>query len=194
MKNKTNISLVLKKEFYRIWFEFYKISLNSTDPDIKKNIEKSRLFYLKWGNVKDSNFNDWWKIHESIFEDEKIQIIDDTKNRVYSDSLILEIPINKSTSELLKTIRTLIDQEQVKRDRPKKNKVIVTTQFKPTEKTEPKLSILKDVLNVYRDVYLKNSEVKGKKLLELVLEGRRSCWLFGMYGPTGQRTGTTCGT
>lgn len=170
MMSKTNNSLVLKKEFYRIWFEFYKISLNSTDLVIRKNIEKSRLFYSKWGGVKDSSFNEWWKLRESIFEDERIHVLENLLSRNYSDSLILEIPINKSTSELLKTIRQLIDGEQKIRKRPKKNKTIVTTQFRPTEKTEPKLSILKDVLNVYRDVYLKNTHVKGQKLLKLVHE------------------------
>jgi hypothetical protein len=170
MSNKSNSSLVLKKEFYRIWFEFYKISLNSTDSVIKRNIENSRVFYSKWGNVKDTKFNDWWKLRESLFEDEQIHVLQDPTKRRYVDSLILEIPINKSTSDLLKRLRTLIDDEQKIRNRPKKNKVIVTTPFKPTDRTEPKLSILKDVLNVYRDVYLKNPNVKGQKLLKLVHE------------------------
>mgnify|MGYP003704381533 CR=1 FL=1 len=49
----------MKKETIRIWFEFYKISLNSNDPVLKKNIEKSRLFYMKWGDVKNEKFNDF---------------------------------------------------------------------------------------------------------------------------------------
>ena len=167
MNNYTS-TLVLKKEFYRIWFEFYKISLNSSDPVVRRNVENSRLFYSKWGDVKNSLFNDWWKLRESLFKDEDVQVLDDTSKRRYSDSLILEVPINKSTSELLKKIKLLIDDEQKTRNRPKKNKVVVTTQFKPTDRTEPKLVILKDVLSVYRDVHLKDSSLRGKKLLQSV--------------------------
>jgi hypothetical protein len=126
------------------------------------------LFYYKWGDVKNTKFNDWWKLRESLFKDEDVQVLNDPSKRFYSDSLILEVPINKSTSELLKKIKLLIDDEQKCRNRPKKNKVVVTTQFKPTDRTEPKLVVLKDVLSVYRDVYLKDSSLKGKKLLQSV--------------------------
>jgi hypothetical protein len=37
-----------------------------------------------------------------------------------------------------------------------------------TEGSEPKLSVLKDVLYVYRDVYLKYPNLKGKKFREQV--------------------------
>ncbi|WP_158525571.1 hypothetical protein [Polynucleobacter paneuropaeus] len=142
--------------------------MNSSDPVVRRNVENSRLFYSKWGDVKNSAFNDWWKLRESLFKDEDVQVLDDTSKRHYSDSLILEIPINKSTSELLKKIKLLIDEEQKSRNRPKKNKVVITTKFKPTDRTEPKLVVLKDVLSVYRDVYLKDSSMKGKKLLQSV--------------------------
>jgi hypothetical protein len=49
-----------------------------------------------------------------------------------------------------------------------KSRKIITGKYQVTTNSEPKLSILKDVLNVYRDVYIKNSQLKGMDLLEKV--------------------------
>ena len=49
-----------------------------------------------------------------------------------------------------------------------KSRKIITGKYQVTNNSEPKLLILKDVLNVYRDVYLKNSQLQGMVLLEKV--------------------------
>jgi hypothetical protein len=160
--------LPLKKEFYRIWFEFYKISLISTDPIILKNLKKSDDFYSSWGNVERTTFNDWWESHKHLFEEQSVSVVESSSDRNSQDSLLLEIPINQSTTVLMKKIRQLIDGEQKKRLRQKKQYRVITSDFKITDRTEPKLIILKDVLNVYRDVYLKNTKLRGKTLLNEV--------------------------
>jgi hypothetical protein len=160
--------LPLKKEFYRIWFEFYKISLQSTNPTILKNLKQSNRFYSSWGDVKRTIFNDWWDSHKHLFEEQSVSILDSQSSRIYPDSLILEVPINQSTTVLLKKIRQIIDEQQKIRNRQKKKYRVITTDFKMKDRTEPKLVILKDVLNVYRDVYLKNPKLRGKTLLNEV--------------------------
>ena len=163
-----NKILPLKKEFYRIWFEFYKISLKSNNKEILKNLKKSDDFYSSWGDVERTIFNDWWDSHKHLFEEQSVSILDSQSSRIYSDSLILEVPINQSTTVLLKKIRQLIDEQQKIRNRQKKKYRVITSQFQMSERSEPKLMILKDVLNVYRDVYLKDPSLRGKTLLKKV--------------------------
>ncbi len=160
--------LPLKKEFYRIWFEFYKISLKSTNKEILKNLKKSDDFYASWGDIERTTFNDWWDSHKHLFQEQSVSILEENSIKKYSDSLILEVPMNQSTTVLLKNIRKLIDEEQKKRNRQKKKYRVITTQFEMSDRSEPKLVILKDVLNVYRDVYLNNSLLRGKRLLNEV--------------------------
>ena len=162
--------LPLKKEFYRIWFEFYKISLQSTNPTILKNLKQSNGFYSSWGDVEQIIFNDWWDSHKLLFEEQSVSILDSQSSRIYTDSLILEVPINQSTTVLLKKIRQLIDEQQKIRNRQKKKYRVITSQFQMSERSEPKLMILKDVLNVYRDVYLKDTSLRGKTLLKKVYD------------------------
>jgi hypothetical protein len=168
--------LPLKKEFYRIWFEFYKISLASTNPTILKNLKKSDDFYSSWGDVERTTFNDWWESYKHLFEEQSVSVIEPSSHRKSEDTLLIEVPINQSTSVLIKKIRELIDDEQRKRLRQKKQYRVITSNFKITDRTEPKLVILKDVLNVYRDVYLKNPDLRGKTLLNevyLYYKGRK---------------------
>ena len=54
-----------KKQYIRIWFEFYKLSL--LDPDLKDNIEKSSKFYKPWGDVSNIKFDEWWKTSKPLF-------------------------------------------------------------------------------------------------------------------------------
>jgi hypothetical protein len=160
--------LPLKKEFYRIWFEFYKISLNSPDPVVLKNLKKSDDLYSPWGDVEKMTFNQWWDSHKHLFQENSVSVIESSYDRKFQDTLLLEVPINQSTTVLMKQIRKLIDDEQKKRLRQKKKYRVITTDFKMKDRTEPKLAILKDVLNVYRDVYLKNTKLRGKTLLNEV--------------------------
>jgi hypothetical protein len=160
--------LPLKKEFYRIWFEFYKLSLISTNPIILKNLKKSDDFYSSWGDVERTTFNDWWESHKHLFEEQSVSVIESSSNRKSGDTLLLEVPINQSTTVLMKKIRQLIDEEQTKRSRQPKKYRVITSQFVISDRSEPKLVVLKDVLNIYRDVYLKDTNLRGKTLLNEV--------------------------
>jgi hypothetical protein len=160
--------LPLKKEFYRIWFEFYKISLTSTNPTVLKNLKKSDDFYSSWGDVERTTFNDWWDSHRHLFEEQSVSVVESSSDRNSQDTLLLEIPINQSTTVLMKKIRKIIDEEQTKRSRQPKKYRVITSQFVISNRSEPKLVVLKDVLNIYRDVYLKDTNLRGKTLLNEV--------------------------
>jgi len=135
---------------------------------ILKNLKRSDDFYSSWGDVERTTFNDWWDSHRHLFEEQSVSIIEDGVTRKYSDSLILEVPINQSTTVLLKKIRKLIDEEQTMRSRQTKKYRVITSQFGMSDRSEPKLVVLKDVLNIYRDVYLKDTKLRGKTLLNEV--------------------------
>lgn len=166
-----NKTLVLRKEFYRIWFEFYKISLNSTDPVILKKLNHSlTTYYYKWGDVKNTHFDDWWKKHDYLFEEESIRVINKDDLIEFDNHIILQIPVNQSVSDLMKNIRTVLSKEHKLKNTRKKNKSITTSQFSLTEGSEPKLSVLKDVLNVFR-LYTEvtnRDDTKGKKFREII--------------------------
>ena len=164
-----NKTLVLRKEFYRIWFEFYKISLNSTDPVVLKKLNHSlTTYYYHWGNVKNTHFDDWWKTHDNLFEEESILVLNINDSIEFENHIILQIPVNQSVSDLMKNIRTVLTCEHKLKNTRKKNKSITTSQFSMTEGSEPKLGVLKDVLNVYRDVYLKFPNLRGKEFYSKV--------------------------
>ena len=165
---KIHKTIVLRKEFYRLWFEFYKMSLHSSDPKILKRLDSSLKIYYQWGDVKNSHFDDWWKKHEDLFEEESILVLNKDDSIEFDNHIVLQIPINQSVSDLLRNVRTVLNREHKLKNTRKKNKSISTSKFSLIEGSEPKLIVFKDVLYVYRDVYLKYPNLKGKNLREQV--------------------------
>jgi hypothetical protein len=165
---KIHKTIVTRKEFYRLWFEFYKMSLHSTDPKILRRLDSSLKIYYQWGDVKNSHFDDWWKKHEDLFEEESIRVLNKDDSIEFDNHIVLQIPVNQSVSDLIKDVRTVLNREHKLKNSRKKNKSIFTKKFSLAEGSEPKLIVLKDVLYVYRDVYLKYPNLKGKKFREQV--------------------------
>ena len=165
----TRIPIILRKENYRLWFEFYKIACNSEDKKIIAELELSKDFYKSWGNVKNIKFDDWWKSHQYLFEENKTRVIENIDLRKSSESLILEIPMNQSVSKLLLDIKLILKDFQKKKPNFRKRKTRFEGNYEITKGSEPKLIILKDILNIYRDVYLKNSKLKLTKILDLIV-------------------------
>lgn len=161
-------TLIVRRENYRLWFEFYKICYVSNRTDIKLNLKSLGDFYKSWGDVTKIKFDDWWKSHEYLFEEPVIKVLDDISSRQTLDSLIIEIPFNQSTSSLLEKLKKLVEENQ-KLVKGKKTKKF-TGSFQLTDNSEPKLKSIKDVLNIYCDVYIKNNRPKIPKLLPLVIE------------------------
>lgn len=68
-----NISI---KSKVKHWFNFYRLALNSTDPELIANCKKSAKFYESWGDISTVNFDEWWKTHAYLFHTrQKIEIL-----------------------------------------------------------------------------------------------------------------------
>ena len=113
-------------------------------------------------------FDVWWKKHAHLFEEKvSIQKLENGVERADPHSLVLEIPLTESPTVLTKKVKAFIQaafDEMEKTNR--KAKKSPTATFRLTEGSEPKLDAVREMLSVYRDVYLQNPELRGEKLLD----------------------------
>ena len=81
----------------------------------------------------------------------------------------MEIPLNQSTTKLVRTVKALIEKTRKGRgpDDNRKNKAIPSAQFAMTEGSEPKQRAVREMLTVYRDIHLKNAKLNSRQLLEV---------------------------
>ena len=157
--------LVLKRENYRLWFEFYKLALSSTDATVKKALKKTSVRYERWGQVAGVKFDTWWRSHAFLFEETKqIRLLVDGETAQIENCVVVEIPLNKSATDLATEVRRILVAEYEKQAR-RKSKKIPSTAYQLSDGAEPKLASIREMLNVYRDVYLKNTNLRGEKLL-----------------------------
>lgn len=166
--NKPIPPLLLSKETYRLWFEFYKLCCLSTEIRVIKNLERTKDFYKSWGDVRELKFDDWWEKHQNLFTEPVVMVLDDLKNRQTENSLIVEVPLNQSTSKIVESLKKLIQSEQ--KPNYRKKKVRFTKSYQLTKGSEPKLEKIRNILNVYRDVYLPNRKPSIPKTLELTIQ------------------------
>jgi hypothetical protein len=166
--NKLIQPLLLRQESYRLWFEFYKLCCLSTEIRVIKNLEGTNDFYKSWGDVRGVKFDDWWKTHEDLFTEPVVKVLEDINLRQTDDSLIVEIPLNQSTSKLLESLKKVIEVGQ--KPNYRKKKVRFTKSYQLTKGSEPKLEKIRNILNIYRDVYLTNRKPSIPKTLELTIQ------------------------
>jgi hypothetical protein len=175
MKN----ALSYRRELYRLWFEYLKVAYASRDPEVQKALKASAGFYLPWDNVPNAKFDLWWKTHGYLFE-ERHTVRSLSHGEMPSDpnALVIQVPLNQSPTELTKHVRAIIQEKSAERKRlNRKSKRRPSSIYRPTEGVEPKLLALREMLTVYRDVYLKNPKLRGEKLLDAVhafYEGRKN--------------------
>ncbi|WP_280767633.1 hypothetical protein [Polynucleobacter sphagniphilus] len=113
-------------------------------------------------------FDDWWKTHQDLFTEPVVKVLEDINLRQTEDSLIVEIPLNQSTSKILESLKKVIELGQ--KPNYRKKKVRFTKSYQLTKGSEPKLETIRNVLNIYRDVYLPNKKPKIPKTLELTID------------------------
>ena len=159
------------KQFYRLWFEYVRLSQSEL-----KWIKKDHQRYSEWGDISSyKNFDSWWKDKNYLFGD--IRVLEGSSK--HPDSLNLKIPltqpITKSISQVKEILEKEIEERLIK---------VYGRKLTPSEKVknlklnhkkypilgEPKYRKLDDDLIIYRDVYLKHGKPKGLKLFELVIE------------------------
>ena len=177
--------LTTKKEAYRLWFEYLKLALILIDPSFKtkdkKLLEfiveintaysKRKDFYKDWHVNKDTNFNTWWEKHSFLFEEKSnVRQILPGHTLSSSNSILVEIPLNRSATEISKRVMDIvIDAQALAGLRTNnKTKIVGSASFQVSNGSEPKVKILNDMLIVFRDVYKKNPKLKGTKLVEAI--------------------------
>lgn len=127
---------------------------------------------MPWGDVSSVKFNDWWTSHGHLFEERvAVRLLASGEPPADPSSLIIEVPLTMAPTKLLKAVKTLIEQaseEYLRQATRRKNKTIATASFRLTEGAEPKLVAIREMLTVYRDVYLANPKLRGQALLQAV--------------------------
>jgi hypothetical protein len=127
---------------------------------------KKSQFYEPWSDVTTVKFDKWWKSHQHLFAEPVIKVLSDITLRQTPDSLIIEVPMNQSTSAITTSLKKIIEEhtQMVKKKRSKK----FTGTYSLSENSQPKLDEIREVLNFYRDVYLPNRRLSIPKLYPLV--------------------------
>lgn len=164
--------LAARREAYRLWFEFLRLAKASNDARVKAALGKSREFYEPWGEVTAVKFNDWWTAHGHLFE-ERLAVRRLAHGEQPSDpkSLLIEVPLTMAPTKLIQAVKTIIEDASAEERRQvvkRKNKTAATASYRLTEGAEPKLVAIREMLTVYRDVYLANPKRRGHELLQAV--------------------------
>jgi hypothetical protein len=96
------------KQHIRLWFEFYKLCLD--EPELEKDLIKSKAYYANWGDVVGVPFDTWWKGHKSLFTDSRVKEV----NRITCDGNILHIaiPLNLPATQSIKAVKELVEARQ----------------------------------------------------------------------------------
>ena len=164
----TSSNLLIRKENYRLWFEFFKLCHLSLINDVQSNLRKSKHYYDSWGDVTDIKFDDWWKTHSRLFEQPLVKVVKSEDEMESPYGILIEVPLNQSVTETLSQLKDILTKEQ--KSSSKKKKTTLIGRYQLTEGTELKLKTIRSVLNIYRDVYLKNNRPKIPKLLPMVVQ------------------------
>lgn len=163
-------ALSYRYEAYRLWFEYLRVALQSSNKNVQDALKRSASFYAPWGDVTKISFHVWWKGKGQLFENKNVvRILAPNERPRDPQSLVVEIPLTESATRLTKQLAAIIRHALEKQERqPQKRKGLVTAQYQLSAGAEPKLIAVREALSVYRDVYLKNRNLRGSDLLEEV--------------------------
>jgi hypothetical protein len=91
------------------------------------------------------------------------------EDRSDPEALVLEIPLTRSATAIIKQIRPLLEYAIAAHAKSaRKGKLQPTASYRLTAGAEPKLIAIRESLTIYREVCLKNTGLKGHKLLNAV--------------------------
>jgi hypothetical protein len=162
--------LATRKDAYRLWFEYLKVARSSTKKEVISALNVSAPFYGPWEMNKASKFDPWWKEHRHLFE-EQYSVREMEHGELPSDptALVIEVPLTQSPTILTKKVRLLIQAAYERQQKTqRKGKTKPTAYYHLTEGSEPKFDAVREMLSIYRDVYLKNPRQRGSDLLDAV--------------------------
>ena len=162
----THLPLIADKELIRIWYDFYRLALFSTDSEVQKALKKSQKFYADWKGSENLHFDDWWREHRSLFLDEHIVRLSSTDEVRTNGNIYVTVPKGKSSAEILQEFKTLMDKELPAK--MKVRKLPSTHRFAPTEIQGVKRDSLRMMLDLQKGVFFDES-LKGAFLRQKVL-------------------------
>jgi hypothetical protein len=157
--NKRRIPLIADKELFRLWYEFYRLALQSTDTEVKRALRKSKDFYKDWEASTETHFDDWWSKHRHLFEQRDLVRILQAGEKPAEGSLVIEVPLNRPNSELIAEIRELLPRTR--------KKVIGGAKYLPTEIQGVKRESLRMMLDLEKRIFSKTT-LKGWELYKRV--------------------------
>lgn len=164
---KTTSAIIADKELFRLWYEFYRLALQSSDPAIKKALKKSSNFYADWDAHENLYFDEWWKTHRSLFLDSNrvaVTAIDAVRT---GDNLYVTVPRGKAYGDILQEFKILIEQELP--SLVKGRKTPPTHRYAPTEIQGVKRDPLRLLLALQKNVFA-DSTLQGLALRERVIK------------------------
>ncbi len=165
MKSQTRI--IADKELFRLWYEFYRLALVSSDDDVQKALKKSQKFYADWHGSENLHFDDWWRSHRSLFQDDKVVRLHHVDDVRTVDNIYISVPRGKSYGEILDEFKLLIEKELP--SKMKGRKLPPEHRFSPTEIQGVKRDSLRMMFDLEKHIF-SQAELKGAALRARVLK------------------------
>ena len=160
---KKSISIAKRKylaspQIYRLWFEFYKLALQSKDKAVISALKKSKSFYASWDADKDIRFDDWWKEkHHLFYETKKIKLLDGNEPTTDASYLVISFPKDTPIEVLMKEFQEIVEPKLEKR----KNRIKITEHiYAPSEVQGVKKQSARLYFELYKEVF-SNDKLKG---------------------------------
>jgi hypothetical protein len=162
--------LTQKRPAYMLWFKYLQTAHRDPRPEVREALQRSKEFYEPWGDVANAKFDEWWKEKRLLFAEKYVvRQLSAGGPPADPEAIIVEIPLRQSPSVLTSLAAEIIREASANRPRQsKKGGKAPTSDYKLSSGAEPKTDALREMLTVYRDVYLKNPTARGKQLLAAV--------------------------
>lgn len=164
---KSQIPIIADKELFRLWYEFYRLALASSDADIQKALKKSQKFYSEWDGSENLHFDDWWRSHRSLFHDDKIVRLSPLDELRTNDNIYVTVPRDKSYGDIIEEFKSLIEKELP--SKMKGRKLPPAHRYAPTEIQGVKRDSLRMMFDLQKHIF-SQAELKGVALRERVLK------------------------
>ena len=157
-----NISLKTKIKY---WFYFLRLAHQSNDEAVKKNLIKSKDFYLPWGDYLNQPYDAWWKENSHLFKSESsLQVIGKGES-FEKDALYLKIPFIYTPLTVSKIVKEIYEREYDKRSLQKGKVKKQYAGAYALSKDDYPVSQFEYYLNFAKNVYvpLMKDGIKGTK-------------------------------
>ena len=163
---KSDTPIIADKELFRLWYEFYQLALESTDPKIQKAVKKSLKFYSDWNASEKLKFDTWWKSHRNLFHDDHVVRLSSRSEIETEDNLYVIVPKAKSQNDLIEEFKALVTREFGTVS--KRRKMLPVHRYAPTEIQGVKRDSLRMMLELQKHIFSKQ-ELKGVALRNQVI-------------------------